>query len=81
MVATTSRHPHLRLLIQRNCRLHVASVGFHHRLSKKKHCEAIDDDEKYLPIDALGIVMMQHGEEFGNDSAFGMSHVIADAMR
>lgn len=25
-----------------------------------------------MPVDALGIVMIQHGEEFGDESAFGM---------
>ena len=53
------------------CRLHIASEDHHHALSKKKLSEAIDGDEKLLPIDALGVVMIQHGEEFGDDSAFG----------
>ena len=52
-------------------RLHVASQSFHRQLSKKKVCEAIGDNEKLLPVDALGVVMIQHGEEFGDDSAFG----------
>ena len=26
-----------------------------------------------LALDAVGAVMMSHGEEFGEDSAFGMS--------
>ena len=52
-------------------RLHVASEDYHHILSKKKECEALDETEKLLPIDALGIVMIRHGEEFGDDSAFG----------
>lgn len=56
-------------------RLHAASDLFHHRLSSKKPCSAIEDGEKFLPIDALGIVMMQHGDEFGEDSAFGGWHV------
>ena len=54
-----------------SCRLHVASEDYHHILSKKKECEALDETEKLLPIDALGIVMIRHGEEFGDDSAFG----------
>lgn len=54
-----------------DARLHVASHDFHHRLTKKTPCDAIEDNEKYLPVDALGIVMLQHGEEFGSDSAFG----------
>lgn len=40
-------------------------------MSKKKESEAVDGDEKLLAIDALGVVMIQHGEEFGDDSAFG----------
>ncbi|KAI0683951.1 hypothetical protein BC835DRAFT_1466935 [Cytidiella melzeri] len=56
-------------------KLHLASTSFQHRLSKKKACDAIEDSEKYLPIDALGVVMIQHGEEFGSDSAFGTSLV------
>lgn len=54
-------------------RLHVASHDYHHALSKKKISEAIETDEKLLPIDALGVVMIQHGEEFGEESAFGAS--------
>ena len=52
-------------------RLHVASEDYHHSLSKKKVSETSDSDEKLLPIDSLGVVMIQHGEEFGDDSAFG----------
>lgn len=33
--------------------------------------EAVDTEEKLLSIDALGVVMIQHGEEFGDESAFG----------
>ena len=54
-------------------RLHVASEDYHRRLIKKAPCEALEDTEKYSAIDALGIVMIQHGEEFGGDSAFGTS--------
>ncbi|OSX56972.1 hypothetical protein POSPLADRAFT_1186266 [Postia placenta MAD-698-R-SB12] len=56
-------------------RLHVASEDYQHTLSKKKECEALDEAEKLLPIDALGVVMIKHGEEFGEDSAFGTSLV------
>ena len=55
-------------------RLSVASGDYHHALSKKKESMFVDGDEKLLAIDALGIVMIQHGEEFGDDSAFGASH-------
>ena len=40
-------------------------------LSKKKKNDAFADPEMLLPIDSLGIVMILHGEEFGEDSAFG----------
>ncbi|KZT05055.1 BAR-domain-containing protein [Laetiporus sulphureus 93-53] len=56
-------------------RLHVASEDYYHFLSKKKECEALDESDKLLAIDALGIVMIRHGEEFGEDSAFGTSLV------
>ena len=62
--------PHLHLL-----RLQLASDEYQHAISKKKESEAIDGDEKLLAIDALGCVMIQHGEEFGDDSAFGESIV------
>ena len=39
---------------------------------KKKESEALlEEKEKFLPLDALGIVMIQHGEEFGEESAYG----------
>jgi hypothetical protein len=59
------------MIISRN-RLYLASKSYHHALSKKKPSEALDDSDKLLPIDTLGIVMILHGEEFGDDSAFGM---------
>lgn len=51
--------------------MHVASQDYRRTLSKKKVSEAVEHDEKLLSIDALGVVMIQHGEEFGDDSAFG----------
>ena len=52
--------------------LYLASQSYHHALSKKKEqSEALEESEKLLPIDTLGIVMIVHGEEFGEDSAFG----------
>ncbi|KAF8882810.1 hypothetical protein BD779DRAFT_1663241 [Infundibulicybe gibba] len=56
-------------------RLLMASEAYHYTISKKKGNDALDDAEKLLPIDALGIVMIVHGEEFGDDSAFGTSLV------
>jgi hypothetical protein len=40
-------------------------------LSKKKANEALPDEEKTLPMDALGVVMIVHGEEFPKESEFG----------
>ncbi|KAH7882708.1 hypothetical protein F5I97DRAFT_1939301 [Phlebopus sp. FC_14] len=54
---------------------YVAAEDYHHVLSKKKESLASGEAEKLLPLDALGIVMVTHGEEFGNDSAFGTSLV------
>ena len=31
----------------------------------------LDDADKMLPVDILGVVMIHHGEEFGEESAFG----------
>ena len=53
-------------------RLQVTSTDFHDVLVKKKDSEALlEEKEKLLPIDSFGIVMMQHGEEFGEESAYG----------
>jgi hypothetical protein len=46
-------------------------------LSKKKKIEALEDAEKLLPIDTLGVVMITHGEEFSENSAFGMPHPVS----
>jgi hypothetical protein len=53
-------------------RLQFSSEAYHHAVTKKKEFAALEQNkEKLLPIDALGIVMRNHGEEFGEDSAFG----------
>ncbi|TDL14861.1 BAR-domain-containing protein [Rickenella mellea] len=52
-------------------KLQVASTDYHYSLSRKKFSEALPGTEKMMPIDSLGIVMIDHGEEFGNESAFG----------
>jgi hypothetical protein len=62
-----SRSTHLPLEI----RLLVASEGYYHILSKKKASDSLMETEKLLPIDTLGLVMIDHGEEFGQDSSFG----------
>lgn len=52
-------------------RLLVASGAYQHALSNKKKIEALEDAEKLLPIDTLGIVMITHGQEFNENSTFG----------
>ncbi|KIM41972.1 hypothetical protein M413DRAFT_141729 [Hebeloma cylindrosporum] len=52
-------------------RLIVASEEYHHALSKRKQSHVLDEGEKMLPVDSLGVVMIIHGEEFGEDSVFG----------
>ncbi|TFK85604.1 BAR-domain-containing protein [Polyporus arcularius HHB13444] len=56
-------------------RLDIASDDYRHYLLKKKVCEALDNEDKVLALDALGGVMIKHGEEFGEDSAYGQSLV------
>ncbi|KAF8127618.1 hypothetical protein EV363DRAFT_1298060 [Boletus edulis] len=52
-------------------RLQAASEDYHHVLSKKRESPSSGEAEKLMPLDALGIVMVTHGEEYGDDSAFG----------
>ncbi|KAF7327310.1 BAR domain-containing protein [Mycena kentingensis (nom. inval.)] len=54
-------------------RLFLAGEAYHRGLSKRKENTALDDSEKLLPIETLGIVMVIFGEEFGDDSPFGTS--------
>ena len=63
-------------------RLLAASNAYHHCLSKKRECSPfLDDPAEYLPVDALGMVMILHGEEFPEDSAFGALRCVAwDAL-
>ncbi|KIY65664.1 BAR-domain-containing protein [Cylindrobasidium torrendii FP15055 ss-10] len=56
-------------------KLLLASKSYEHVLSKKKDNEALDDPEKLLPIDTLGVIQIVHGEEFGADSTYGSSLV------
>lgn len=53
-------------------RIQCASEIYHHSLSKKKQHDELGNNEKLLPSDALGLVMIVHGEQFGENSAFGM---------
>ncbi|KAJ2986641.1 hypothetical protein NUW54_g9692 [Trametes sanguinea] len=55
--------------------LHIASDDYRRYLEKKKLSEAVDHADKLLAIDALGVVMIKHGEEFGENSAYGQSLV------
>lgn len=52
-----------------------ASEAYHHSLAKKKQFDGLDNSGKLLPLDALGLVMIVRGEEFGESSAFGASLV------
>jgi hypothetical protein len=51
--------------------LGISANDFHNALAKKKDSEAVDQAEKLSAIDALGLVMITHGEEFGEESAYG----------
>jgi len=53
-------------------RLMLASETYQHALSKKKEFDGHEDAENMLPVDILGVVMIQHGEQFGDDSYFGV---------
>ena len=57
------------------CRLDIASDDYRHYLLKKKVSEVTGSEDKVLALDALGVVMIKHGEEFGEDSAYGQSLV------
>jgi hypothetical protein len=57
-------------------RLFLASEAYQKNMAKRKDNEALDDAEKLLPIDTLGIVMIIHGEEFGTESAYGAVHLV-----
>jgi hypothetical protein len=50
----------------------TASEAYHRALTRKEASEALKEDEKLLPIDTLGIIMIQHGGQFGEDSTFGV---------
>lgn len=48
------------------------SENYYRLLSKKKEILP-EESSKLSASDAFGIVMISHGEEFGEDSAFGVS--------
>lgn len=48
------------------------SDNYYRFLSKKKTLEVVPEEtDKLSARDAFGIVMIGHGEEFGDDSAYG----------
>ncbi|KAJ7193503.1 hypothetical protein GGX14DRAFT_405409 [Mycena pura] len=55
-------------------RLFLASEAYHKALSKRKANEGLNDSEKLLPVETLGIVMIIHGEEFAHESPFGRAN-------
>ena len=42
-------------------------------LSRKKFSEAMTEPEKLLAVDALGVVMISHGQELSDDNNYGES--------
>ncbi|KZV86090.1 BAR-domain-containing protein [Exidia glandulosa HHB12029] len=56
-------------------RLHMATRDYHRYLLKKRQTDALDEPQKIMPVETLGLVMINHGEEFGDESAFGQSLV------
>ena len=52
-------------------RLQVVSDNYYRFLSKKSLEVVPEEPDKLSARDAFGIVMIGHGEEFGEDSAFG----------
>jgi hypothetical protein len=53
--------------------MYLATEAYQRSLSKKKLNEALDEAEKLLAIDVLGVVMIVHGEEYAGDSVYGES--------
>jgi hypothetical protein len=41
----------------------------------------LDSNEKLLPLDALGLVMIVQGEQFGESSSFGKRSIIDACQR
>ena len=55
-------------------RLQIVSDNYYRFLSKKKALDDLPEEPGKLSArDSFGIVMISHGEEFGEDSAFGPS--------
>jgi len=55
-------------------RLQIVSDNYYRFLSKKKALDDLPEEPGKLSArDAFGVVMISHGEEFGEDSAFGVS--------
>ena len=58
--ASVERNAHCSIKF---CRLHTSGTLYHRSISKKKATDAVDDEGKMLPRDALGVVMIVHGEQ------------------
>ncbi|KAH8108358.1 BAR-domain-containing protein [Phellopilus nigrolimitatus] len=54
-------------------RLHTASADYLEYISRKVHSDAIPGDDKMMYTEALGVVMIGHGEGLGDDSSLGRS--------
>lgn len=63
----------VRVMIGLLHRIQEACSEYYGYLHKKKEYPEVEEGVKMLSIDALGVVMVAHGEEFGSDSAFGKS--------
>jgi hypothetical protein len=68
---STTLHTHVVFLTSRH-RLIVAADAYIKTLTKKTETES--SVGKLLPCEALGTIMMEHGEEFGRESVYG-THV------
>jgi hypothetical protein len=53
-------------------KMYSVSKEYSKHLTRKLEAEGTDTG-KVLPIDGLGLIMANHGEEFGSDSSFGRS--------
>lgn len=53
------------------CRLTIAAEDYHAYVSRKIHSEALPGETKMMHTEALGVVMIAHGEELGDESPLG----------
>ncbi|KAG8870916.1 hypothetical protein FRB97_009257 [Tulasnella sp. 331] len=52
-------------------RIHTAAEAYHKAIVKKIEVEG--ESDKVFPIEALGLVLISHGNDFGAEAAFGQS--------